>query len=120
MENEKSNFKSLIVWQTAMSLAADVYKLTYKLPVEERYALSDQMKRSAVSIPSNIAEGKGRESDREFSHFLSIARGSSTELETQVLLCVQLGYYQQDEVKEILVKIDSIQRMITKMKAKLQ
>ncbi len=114
MDNEKYNFKSLRVWQKSMELATKVYSLVKKLPPEERYALSDQMRRSALSIPSNIAEGKGRETERELLHFLSIAKGSSTELETQVLLGQQIGYFSKEDIEEVLDLIDNIQRMIAK------
>ena len=69
------NYRELIVWQKAMSLVKDVYKIAHLLPKEEVYALSDQMRRSAISVPSNIAEGFGRDSVKEYAHFLSIAKG---------------------------------------------
>ena len=78
------NYKDLIVWQKAMDLSVEIYRLVKKLPKEELYCLSDQMRRSAISIPSNIAEGKSRTSQKEFSYFLSIAQGSRSELETQI------------------------------------
>ena len=74
--------EDLIVWQKAMDLTTEIYRLIKFLPREETYALSDQMRRAAVSIPSNIAEGHGRNSNKEFANFLSIARGSLTELRT--------------------------------------
>ncbi len=72
------DFKDLIVWQKAMELVVEVYNLVKKLPKEELFALSDQMRRSAISIPSNIAEGQGRNSTKEYIHFLAIAKGSKT------------------------------------------
>ena len=92
---KSSNYKELKVWQKAMELTVEVYKLVKLLPKEETYALSDQMRRAVVSIPSNIAEGQGRNSDKEFINFLSISRGSLWELETQVEICVRLGYIDQ-------------------------
>jgi four helix bundle protein len=89
---KSSDYKQLKVWQKAMDLTIEIYKLVKLLPREETYALSDQMRRAVVSIPSNIAEGQGRNSDKEFVNFLSIARGSLWELETQIEICERLGY----------------------------
>ena len=89
---KSSDYRQLKVWQKAMDLTTEIYKLVKLLPKEETYALSDQMRRAAVSIPSNIAEGQGRNSDKEFVNFLSIARGSLWELETQIEICERLGY----------------------------
>ena len=86
------SFKDLIVWQKAIILVEEVYHLLRNLPNDERYALSDQIRRSVVSIPSNIAEGRGRNSEKEFVRFLNIANGSAYELETQLILCQRLGY----------------------------
>lgn len=86
------SFKELIIWQKSMELVEEVYRIIRLLPPEEKFALADQIKRSAVSIPSNIAEGKGRNSDREFLRFLNIANGSAYELETQLIICQRLGY----------------------------
>ena len=88
------SYEDLIVWQKGMLLAKHVYELQKKLPKEEMYSLGDQIRRAAVSIPSNIAEGFGRESDKEFKHFLSIARGSLFETKTQLRLAESLGYLQ--------------------------
>ena len=90
---KSSDYKKLLVWQKAMDLTMEIYKLVNYLPREETYALSDQIRRAVVSIPSNIAEGQGRNSDKEFINFLSIARGSLWELETQIEICIRLGYY---------------------------
>ena len=85
------NYTELLVWRKAMELTAEVYRIVKMLPKEELFALSDQMRRAAVSIPSNIAEGQARTSTREFLKFLSIAKGSKAELETQLILCVKVG-----------------------------
>ena len=77
------SFQDLIVWQKATDLVIEVYNLVKELPKEEQYALSDQMRRAAVSIPSNIAEGQSRNSTKEFIQFLSVAKGSNAELQTQ-------------------------------------
>lgn len=91
------DYQSLEVWQRSMDLAEAIYKLIEKLPLEERFALCDQMRRAAVSIPSNIAEGKGRNSDKELLFFLKIAMGSKCELETQLLLCERLCFLDKDD-----------------------
>ncbi|MBO5720510.1 MAG: four helix bundle protein [Bacteroidales bacterium] len=85
---KNSNYKNLLVWQKAMDLVVEIYKISKLLPKEEKYGISDQIRRSAVSVPSNIAEGQSRNSIKEFIQFLSIARGSLAELETQLLICV--------------------------------
>ena len=84
--------KELLVWQKSMLLVEEVYRLVKMLPKEETYALSDQMRRAAISIPSNIAEGNARNSPKEFQQFLYISLGSAAELETQLLICQRLGY----------------------------
>ena len=93
------SFEDLIVWQQSMLLARETYKLVKFLPVEERYALSDQMRRAAVSIPSNIAEGQARNTSKEFIQFLHIAKGSNAELITQLLLCVDFGYLTEEKIQ---------------------
>lgn len=90
-------YKDLIVWQQSMDLVEEIYKLVKRLPLEEKYAISDQMRRSAVSVPSNIAEGKSRKPVKEYIHFLSIARGSVNELNTQLLICNRVGLLTEEE-----------------------
>ena len=90
-----SSFQDLRVWQDAMKLTEEVYRQTAGFPKHEVYALSQQIRRAAVSVPSNIAEGKGRCSDRDFVRFLLVARGSLLELETQVIIAQKLGYAQE-------------------------
>src|SRR5688572_31482256 len=91
------NFKELNVWKEAMELTKSIFLLTKKLPVEERYGLLTQMNRSALSIPSNIAEGSGRESAKAFNQFLNIAQGSCFELEHKLFLAVDFNYMDQKE-----------------------
>ena|ERR1039457_2054249 len=86
------SFRELQVWQKAMQLAIAIYQLTRSFPREELYGLTSQLRRAAVSVPSNIAEGHGRLSNREFTHFLSIARGSVCELQTQLEIARSLGF----------------------------
>ena len=106
------NYKDLLVWQKAMDLTEEVYRLVKFLPREETYALSDQMRRAVVSIPSNIAEGHGRNSTKEYINFLFIARGSQSELETQLLVCLRLKYFSESEAKAALDLCDELNRML--------
>ena len=113
------NHKELIVWQKAIDLVAEVYKLVKMLPKEETYALSDQMRRAVVSIPSNIAEGFGRNSTREYVHFLRIARGSCFELDTQIIACVKIAYLSENETKLSSELLNEIIKMLSSMIKKL-
>ena len=103
-------YEELVVWQKAMLLAKKVYCVQKQLPKEEMYGLGDQIRRAVVSIPSNIAEGFGRDTDKEFKHFLSIARGSLFETKTQLQLAENLGYLTIDS--EMLALFDEIGRLI--------
>ena len=114
------SYKDLTVWQKSMDLTEEVYRLVKKLPKEETYALSDQMRRSAVSVPSNIAEGHGRQSDNEFKNFLSVANGSLSELETQLLICVRLDYLSEADIKYVLSLSNEINRMLTTLILRLK
>ncbi len=111
--------KDLIVWQKAMELAEEVYRLAKNFPREELYALTDQIHRAVVSIPSNIAEGKNRHSVSEYLHFLSIARGSLAEVETQILLAIRFGYINQSQADKALGLREEISRMLAAMRTKL-
>ena len=106
------NYRELIVWQKSMEAAKEIYSLVKKLPKEEMFALSDQMRRAAVSIPSNIAEGQARNSTKEFLQFLAIARGSTAELETQLLLCVQVGYLAPTDISALMDKLQEVSKML--------
>ncbi|MGA2070034.1 MAG: four helix bundle protein [Sedimentisphaerales bacterium] len=98
------SFKDLVVWQKAYQLVLVIYKETKNFPKTEIYAMSQQMRRAAVSIPSNIAEGYGRQHKAEYNQFLSISYGSLCELETQYLLSIDLGYANKNELIENLLK----------------
>ena len=113
------NYKDLIVWKRGMELVEAAYKVAALLPREEMYALSDQIRRSAVSIPSNIAEGYGRNSTRDYARFLSIARGSRYELETQLLLSVQLGYVKECEIDHAIQLGEEVGKMLNVIISKL-
>ena len=103
-------YEELVAWQKAMLLAQMVYGLQKQLPKEETFGLGDQIRRAAVSIPSNIAEGFGRESPNEFKRFLSIARGSLYEMKTQLQLADSLGYLRLDTASWLLV--DEVGKLI--------
>ena len=113
------NYNNLQIWQQAMDLVEDIYKLTASFPTEEKFGLVSQMTRAAVSIPSNIAEGAGRNSDKDFAHFISIAIGSLYELNTQIVLSERLGYINQIQSQELQKKSDNLQRKSVSFKSKL-
>jgi len=107
------NFKDLKVWQEGKEFAKEVYALVKHLPKEENYALGDQLRRAAVSVASNIAEGYGRQSDKDYIHFLKFARGSLNEVETQLLLAVDFGYLTEEQISKALGIIANEARMLT-------
>lgn len=109
------HYKDLTAWQKSMELVKEVYCLVKKLPKEETYSLSDQMRRAAVSIPSNIAEGNGRKSLTDYARFLDIARGSEYELETQLQICVMLGYLTEKDTEKAFDLIAQVGKMLHTM-----
>ena len=108
-------YKELTVWQKAMDLVVEVYRVVKLLPKEETYGLSDQMRRAAISIPSNIAEGQMRNTTRDYINFLYIARGSNAELQTQCLICARIHYFDEKELIKALSLSDEVGRMINAM-----
>ena len=113
------SYRDLSVWQKSMDLVEEVYSLVKKLPHEEQFALSSQIRRAVVSIPSNIAEGYGRKSKKEYIRFLQIARGSKYEVETQLLICSRLGYLQKTDLSKSLDLCDEIGKMLNTLIKKL-
>lgn len=109
------SYKDLIVWQKAIQLVLAVYALVRDLPKSEQYGLSDQMRRAAVSIPSNIAEGVERKTTSEYVHFLMIARGSKAELETQVYICKLLNFGKEEKIGEIESLCGEVGKMLNSM-----
>ena len=107
-----ASYRDLRVWQLAMELVVGVYEQARNFPKHETYGLSNQMRRAAVSIPSNIAEGKGRSSDRDRAHFFCQARGSLLELETQVLIAQRLQYLPDSEGEKLIAKSAQLGRML--------
>jgi four helix bundle protein len=116
---EVMSYQDLVVWQKAMQLAEAVYKMTQAFPPEERYGLTQQLRRAGVSIPSNIAEGHARATTREYLHFLSIAQGSRAEAETQVLLAIQIGYLSRPQAQPALGLLDEVSRMLASLRNSL-
>ncbi len=114
------NFQKLEVWQVSMDLTTEIYHSTSKFPQNEVYGLISQMRRSSTSIPSNIAEGSGRRTNKEFVHFLSIANGSSYELQTQIRLSKNIGYISEKSMDGLLEKLNSVQKMIYTLMKKFE
>ncbi len=112
------NHKDLDVWKKSMDLVEEVYALSNFFPDDEKFGLTNQIRRASVSIPSNISEGAARKSDKEFVQFLYIALGSLSELETQYLIAVRLKYITEN--KEIENKINEVKRLLLGMKNYLQ
>ncbi len=112
------DFRDLLVWQKAMAFAKEVYRLTRTWPKEEQFGLTFQVRKAAVSVPSNIAEGHARQG-REFAHFLSIARGSLAEAECQLLLAVELGYLTTGDLSTAMDLAQQIRRMSAVLAKKL-
>jgi four helix bundle protein len=106
------SYKELIVWQKAVAMVTDVYRATQTFPKDETYGLSSQLRRSAVSVASSIAEGQGRLSKREFRQFLGQARGSLVEMETQVMIGANLGYVSQDCLCRLLTVSGEVSRLL--------
>ena len=110
-----NNFKELNIWKDAMLIAKNVFVVTKQFPSDERFGLVSQINRFVVSIPSNIAEGCGRSSKKEFHHFLAIALGSSYELETQLMLAESFGYINTEKLNELQIEITKNQKMTVKL-----
>jgi four helix bundle protein len=113
------SYRDLLIWQRGIELAKLVYKTTRGLPDDERFGLTTQLRRAAVSVPSNIAEGQARQSTREFRHYLHIALGSLAEVDTQVVLAIGLGYMQKETGRIIFGLIIELQKMIHSLIRKL-
>ncbi|MDP2806324.1 MAG: four helix bundle protein [Gallionellaceae bacterium] len=107
-----AGYRDLKVWQASMRLAGEAYRLSAHFPKHEVYGLASQLQRSAVSVPSNIAEGHGRNSPKEFNYFLGIASGSLAELETQLMLAQQFAYLTEEEIASPLQLADEIGKML--------
>lgn len=115
-----SSFRELIVWKKSLTLACDVYRLTATFPKAELFGLTSQLRRAAVSIPSNIAEGHGRATRGEFLNALSVARGSANEVETLLLVSQRLEYSDKTTSDQLLAEIDQVLRMLARMRSRLR
>ncbi len=113
------SYRDLIVWQKAMQLVTQVYLITKSLPKEELYGLMPQIRRSCISIPSNIAEGYGRNSTKDYLRFLQISSGSLYELQTQLEICLNLEYLSKKEFNEIYEQSREIERMLSSLIRKI-
>lgn len=113
------NFRQLQIWQEGMAVAKNTYLSIENLPLTEKFGLISQISRCAVSVPSNIAEGSSRSSNKEFSHFLSISLGSLFELETQLLLSVELNYLNAKNIEKLITDIIQLQKKISTFKKTL-
>jgi four helix bundle protein len=114
------DFKNLKIWQHGINLVVDVYQASKNFPPEELYGLTSQVRRSAVSIPSNIAEGSGRDSDKDFCRFLDISLGSSFELETQIIIAHKLDFLSEEVYVDLTEKIREEQKMISGLHKKIK
>jgi four helix bundle protein len=110
-------YRDLLAWQKAMELVTELYRETRHSPEDERYGLVSQMRRAAVSIPSNLAEGHGRNSTNEFHHFIGQARGSLSELETQIEIARNLNFWDKEVASRLLSQVGEIGRMLTGLRA---
>ena len=113
------SYKDLLVWQNGIELVKQVYVLTQQFPSEEKFGLVSQMRRAAVSVPSNIAEGQARKSTAEFTQFLSITQGSLAELETQLIVSIELGFCSQGGAADLFTAIHRLQKMLHSLRTKL-
>jgi len=106
------NFKELKIWQKGRNFVKEIYLTVSKFPPEEKFALTSQMKRAVISIPSNIAEGAGRRTDKDFLRFLDIANGSAFELETHIYLAYDLDFINEETLNNLITNIEEIEKMI--------
>ena len=114
------SYKDLIVWKSSMNLVLDIYRISSVFPKSEQLILTSQMRRSAISVPSNIAEGWSRNSARSFNYFLKIASGSTSELMTQVEIALRLNYLPPEKANEITLKGNKISKMLIALIRKVE
>ena len=120
MREVATNYKELVVWKKTRVLIREIYQATGTFPAEERYGLTLQIRRAAISISANIAEGFGRNSKGEFSQFSSIAYGSATELEALIITSVDLGFMEQELSDSLLERVDEVLRMLNGLRQSLR
>jgi four helix bundle protein len=112
-------FKELEIWKKSRTFCVKVYSVTSSFPSEERFGLTNQLRRAAVSIPSNIAEGSSRQSNKDFARFLEISIGSAYEIETQLSIASDLGFINTDKADELIITLDEIVKMTSKFRSNL-
>ena len=120
MNTPSRSYRDLIVWQKAVDLVAEIYRTTNEFPDREKYALASQMRRAAVSIPSNIAEGRSRSTAKDFRNFLHTSLGSATELETQLIIAQRLRYVDENDFQTTSERLSEVCRMLHGMIKKLE
>jgi len=113
-------FRELIVWQKSMDLVTEIYEETKSFPDEEKFGLTNQIRRASVSIPSNVAEGFGRKSDGDFARFVSIAIGSNYEVQTQLEIARNVGFLEDNHFIRLIEKLTEIDKMLKGLKSKLK
>jgi four helix bundle protein len=114
-----SSYKDLMVWQRAMQMSLAIYRLSAGFPAEERFVLTSQLRRAGISVPSNIAEGYGRGTRKDYKHFLAIARGSTLEVQTQLIMASELGYCDPLRLKETEGLSEEVSKMLYSLIGKL-
>ena len=112
-------FKELEIWKRSRLFCSQIYAITSKFPSDEKFGLTNQLRRASVSIPSNIAEGSSRNSNKDFARFLEIAIGSAYEIETQLLIALDLGFIKTDELDKLLIELSEIIKMISRFRSNL-
>jgi four helix bundle protein len=112
MKKRVQSYRDLIVWQKSIELVKEIYRLVRRFPKYETYGLADQLRRSSVSVPSNIAEGQARQHTKEFRQFLFTALGSISEVDTQIIIAKELNYISSNEAKQIETQIIEIKKML--------
>ncbi|MDD3582250.1 MAG: four helix bundle protein [Desulfobacca sp.] len=112
ISRKSRSFRDLDVWRKSIDLVKEIYQITGKFPPSEIYGLTNQIRRAAVSIPSNIAEGQGRNSAKEFRQFLGIALGSIAEIETQLIIAQEIGYLSNEKLDFLIISLDTIRKML--------
>jgi four helix bundle protein len=120
MDKTVRSYQDLVAWQKAMNLVTEIYRVSHKFPREEIFALTNQLRRAAVSVPSNIAEGQGRSSRKEFIYFLGNAKGSISEVETQIIIARNLGYIGEDDLNALLNLAAEVGRILNGLLASLK
>jgi four helix bundle protein len=120
MDKPVRSYQDLVAWQKAMDLVTKIYRLSHEFPREEIFALTSQLRRTAISVPSNIAEGQGRSSRKEFLYFLGNAKGSLSEVETQVLIARNLGYIGEEDLNALLNLSSEVGRILNGLLASLR